>query len=108
MEMNSAEVPFAVARQCLAPSRLAQASSNWAAYLPPLRFHLPPRRTSIQVFSSLSRTCGQEGKRRSRTGAPPRIAGLSMALAASAVAEAAPRNVLRVFLPVIVLFSVYR
>src|SRR5437016_3695033 len=104
MEINSAEVPLAVARQYLAPSRLAHASSNWAAYLPPSRFHRPSRRTAIQAFSSLSRICGQEGNRRSRTGAPPRRAGLSMALgpAARAEAEAAPRKILRLFLFVIV------
>src|SRR6267143_1748164 len=97
--MTRAEVPLAVARQYLEPSRLAHASSNCATYLPPVRFHRPLRSASIQVFSSLSRICGQEGKRRSRTGAPPSRAGLSIGLgpAARAVAEAAVRKVLRVF-----------
>src|SRR5262249_46711686 len=97
-EATRAVVPHDVARQCLEPSLRAQASSNWAAHLPPVRFQRPPRRTSIQAFSSFSRSCGQEGKRRARTGAPPSSAGLSMgfdAAPARAVTEAAPRKVLR-------------
>src|SRR5260370_35408381 len=95
--MTSAEVPLAVARQYFEASRFAQASSNCATYLPPLRFHRPPRSTSTQAFSSLSRIWGQEGKRRSRTGAPPSSAGLSIGLgpAATAVAAAAGRQFLR-------------
>src|SRR6185436_4138949 len=66
----------------------------------PVRFHRPLRSTSAHAFSSLSRICGQEEKRRSRTGAPPSSAGLSIGLgpAARAVAEAAARNPRRVFL----------
>src|SRR5262249_374507 len=103
--VTSAEVPLAVARQYFEPSRLAQASSNCATYVPPVRFHRPLRSTSPQLFSSLSLIWGHEGKRRSRTGAPPSSAGLSIGLApaASAVAEAAVRKVLRVF----VLLMVY-
>src|SRR5262245_45969014 len=97
--MTSAEVPLAVARQYFESSRWAQASSNCATCLPPVRFHRPLRSTSTQAFSSLSRIWGQEGNRRSRTGAPPSSAGLSIGLesAAKAVAEAAARKVLRVF-----------
>src|SRR6266851_1210237 len=105
MEMNSADVPLAVDKQYLDPRRAAQASSNCSAYLPPIRFQRPLRSTSIHTFSSLSRICGQDGKRFSRRGAPPSSAGLSTGLgpAANAVADAAPRKTLRVFLVVMII-----
>src|SRR5438445_13036140 len=97
--MNSALVPLAVARQCLAPSRLAQIPSKFSAKRPPIRFQRPSFNTSIQEFSSFSRTLGQDGQRSALTGLPPSKAGFPSDFAgppdATAAAAVEPARNLR-------------
>src|SRR5437867_13306036 len=102
-DVISALVPFAVARQCFAPSSRAYVSSNLSTCRPEPRYHLPLRRTSIHACSSVAVIFGHDGNGSVLTFAPPRIAGLPFAAralaprAAVAAAEASTneRQVLR-------------
>ena len=80
-DVSSALVPFAVARQCLAPVRSAYASSKRSTVFPEPRYHLPLRSTSMRACSSVSLYTGQPGNGAVLTGVPPNRAGFLGAIA---------------------------
>ena len=91
-EVIRALVPFAVARQPLAPVSVAYACSNAATCCP--RNHLPLRTTPRSASSSRASATGHDGNGVRRTGAPPSSAGPDCAVprerARVAVARAPP------------------